>query len=121
LTPLEYFVKHLDMIRPVKKAETYTRSGVGSYRWPSRATRFTKGQSDNSAGRTPGRRREARYEAALGQIVTANAELSAVSLRPRRSYCNSPNADLEGEGAAARATLAIIERVTERPSHTKPS
>ena len=44
--------------------------GGSGYRRPPRATRFTKGQSGNPAGRRRGRRREAPCEAVLGQMVT---------------------------------------------------
>jgi hypothetical protein len=91
-------------------------SGVG-YRKPPRATRFTKGQSGNPAGRRRGRRREAPYEAVLGQMVTIReggverrvtaAEAFLLQLTKR---------GLEGDGAAARASLTAIEKVTERPS-----
>ena len=91
--------------------------GGGGYRRPPRATRFTKGQSGNPAGRRRGRRREAPYEAVLGQMVTIReggverrvtaAEAFLLQLTKR---------GLEGDGAAARATLAVIEEVTERPS-----
>jgi hypothetical protein len=44
--------------------------GDGGYRRPPKTTRFTQGQSGNTAGRPRGRRREAPYEAVLGQKVT---------------------------------------------------
>ena len=87
------------------------------YRKPPRATRFTKGQSGNPSGRRCGRRREAPYESVLGQMVTireggierrvAAAEAFLLQLTKR---------GLEGDGAAARATLAVIEEITERSS-----
>jgi hypothetical protein len=87
------------------------------YRKPPRATRFTKGQSGNAGGRPRGRRREAPYEAVLGQMVTireggverrvAAAEAFLLQLAKR---------GLEGDSAAARATLAVIEEITERSS-----
>ena len=99
-------------------------SGEGDigYRKPPRATRFTKGQSGNAGGRPRGRRREAPYETVLGQMVTmresgierrvAAAEAFLLQLTKR---------GLEGDGAAARATLALIEEITERSSTPGPS
>jgi Family of unknown function (DUF5681) len=97
--------------------------GGGGYRRPPRATRFTKGQSGNPAGRTRGRRCEATCEAVLGRMVTireggverrVTAEEAFLLQLSRRG--------LEGDGAAARVTLAVIEKVTERPStHQGPS
>jgi hypothetical protein len=97
--------------------------GSGGYRRPPRTTRFTKGQSGNPAGRRRGRRREAPYEAVLGQMVTIReggverrvtaAEAFLLQLTKR---------GLEGDGAAARASLTAIEKVRERPStHQGPS
>src|ERR1700677_4874528 len=94
-----------------------SRKGDVGYRKPTRATRFTKGQSGNAGGRPRGREREAPYETVLGQMVTireggverrvAAAEAFLLQLTKR---------GLEGDGAAARATLAVIEEVTERSS-----
>jgi hypothetical protein len=94
-----------------------SEEGDVGYRKPPRATRFTKGQSGNAGGRPRGRRREAPYETVLGQMVTireggierrvAAAEAFLLQLTKR---------GLEGDGAAARATLAVIEEVTERSS-----
>jgi hypothetical protein len=90
-------------------------NGIVGYRQPPRASRFTKGQSGNAAGRPRGRHREAPYEGVLGQMVTIReggverpvtaAEAFVLQLTKR---------GLEGDGAAARESLAIIEQARER-------
>jgi hypothetical protein len=89
----------------------------GGYRRPPRTTRYAKGQSGNRSGRPPGRWREPPYEAVLGQVVTIReggverrvtaAEAFLLQLAKR---------GLEGDGPAARATLAVIEEREERRS-----
>jgi Family of unknown function (DUF5681) len=91
--------------------------GDVGYRKPPRATRFTQGQSGNPGGRPRGRRRDPPYETVLGQMVTireggverrvAAAEAFLLQLTKR---------GLEGDGAAAHATLAVIEELRERSS-----
>jgi hypothetical protein len=91
--------------------------GGGGYRRPPRTTRFTKGQSGNPAGRTRGRRREAPYEAVLGQMVTIReGGVERRVMADEAFLLQLTKRGLEGDGAAARATLAVIEEVTERPS-----
>ena len=88
---------------------------AGGYRKPPRATRFTKGRSGNPAGRPRGRHRQAPYESVLGQMVKIReggaerhvtaAEAFLLQLRKRA---------LEGDGAAARECLAMIDQARER-------
>jgi hypothetical protein len=85
------------------------------YRKPPTTTRFTKGRSGNPAGRPRGRHRQAPYESVLGQIVKIReggaerhvtaAEAFLLQLRKR---------GLEGDGAAARECLAMIDQAKER-------
>ena len=97
--------------------------GGGGYRRPPRKTRFTKGQSGYPAGRPRGRHREAPYEAVLGQMVTIREGGVARRVPADEAFLlHLSKRGLEGDGAAARATLVMIEKVTERAStHHGPS
>jgi hypothetical protein len=89
--------------------------GGGGYGRPPRKARYTKGQSGNLGGRPPGRRREAPYEAVLGQMVTVredgverrvSAEEALLLVLVKRG--------LEGDGAANRAILTALESAAKR-------
>ena len=89
-------------------------SGVG-YRKPPKATRFTKGRSGNSAGRPRGRRRQAPYEAVLGRMVTIREGATTRRVTAAEAFLlNHAKLGVEGDIAAARASLAGIEEAKER-------
>ena len=88
--------------------------GVG-YRKPPVTTRYTKGQSGNPVGRPRGRHREAPYEAVLGQMVTIREGGASRRVTAAEAFLlQLTKRALEGDGAAARASLAMIEEARER-------
>jgi hypothetical protein len=96
---------------PPEQAED---SEVG-YRRPPKATRFTKDQSGNPAGRPRGRRREAPYEAILGQMVTIREDGTTRRVTAAEAFLlKLTKSGLEGDSAAARASLAAIEHAREQ-------
>jgi hypothetical protein len=87
--------------------------GGGYRRRPT--TRFAKGQSGNLGGRPRGRWREAPYEAVLGRMVTIREGGVERRVTATEAFLlqHSKRA-LEGDGAATRTTLAVIEYAKER-------
>jgi hypothetical protein len=97
-------------------------SEVG-YRKPPRTTRYMKGHSGNRAGRPRGRHREAPYEDVLGQIVTIREDGKERRVTAEEAFLlQLRKRAFEGNDAAVRAFLAMIEEVSENhsasPVHT---
>ena len=87
------------------------------YRKPPRTTRFAKGQSGYPAGRRRGRHREAPYEAVLGRMVTIREGGVERDVKADEPFLlQHTKRALEGDGAATRTTLAVIEYAKERIS-----
>jgi hypothetical protein len=95
-------------------------SGVG-YRNPPKATRFTKSQSGNPAGRPRGRLQEAPYEAVLSQMVKIREGGAERRVTAAEAFLlQLTKRALEGDDAAGRASLAVIDEARERQGAGQP-
>jgi uncharacterized protein DUF5681 len=95
--------------------------GGGGYRRPPRTTRFPKGQSAYPAGRPRGRHREAPYEAVLGRMVTIREGGVERRVTGEEAFVlQLAKRGVEGDSAAARASLALIEEARKRQGASGP-
>jgi hypothetical protein len=87
------------------------------YRRPPGKTRFTKGRSGNPAGRPRGRRREAPHEAVLGRMVIIREDGIERQVTAAEAFLlQQAKRGMEGDSAAARASLDTLEVARERYS-----
>ena len=80
------------------------------YQRPPKSTRFQKGQSGNPRGRPPNRHRGVPYETVLGQMVTIREDGRERRVTAAEAFLlQLTRKGLQGDSAAARASLAAIE------------
>jgi hypothetical protein len=91
------------------------KSGNVGYGRPPTATQFQPGQSGNPRGRPRNRRREIPYDHVLGQMVTIKEEGRERRVTAAEAFLlQLTNRGLQGDSAAARASLAAIEEARAR-------
>jgi len=91
--------------------EEHHRHDRVGYRRPPRNTRFAKGKSGNPAGRPRGRHKHAPYEAILGRMVTIREGASMRRVTAAEAFLlQLAKRGVDGDGAAARASLTLIEQ-----------
>lgn len=80
------------------------------YKRPPRSTRFRKGKSGNPRGRPRNRRQKIPYDHLLGQMVTIREDGRERRVTAAEAFLlQLTKKGLEGDGAAARASLEALE------------
>ena len=92
------------------KPHVTNEEGTVGYKRPPHSTRFQKGKSGNPRGRPRNRRKEIPYDRLLGQMVTIREDGRERRVTAAEAFLlQLTKKGLEGDSAAARATLEALE------------
>lgn len=95
---------------------------AAGYKRPPTSTRFVKGRSGNPRGRPKSRHRVIPYDSVLGQIVTIREEGRERRVTAAEAFIlQLTRKGLQGDSAAARASLTAIEAARATRQAAEPA
>jgi hypothetical protein len=103
------------------QTEAQTAGYAVGHRRPPKTTRFSKGASGNPRGRPKGRKTDLPHEAVLGRHMTIRKDGRELQVTAEEAFLlQIGKAGIDGDGPAARATLALLEGVRAKQAEEAP-